>query len=257
MGRKNTDIGELARALKAPAFTNKDSGREPRGLDPVSPTTLVLRVSEIKAYEHNPRHAENREYPRLKDSIRSRGGLTTPRRNVIWLVTPQHLRDRKLLNTEVRIVNLSRRKFFAYGPVDVLGYEVNMSDVEKTAIDCVDRPDLCGGIAEAAYIFGRACWKANWDRIAGHLKIIKATALTRKVGWLADHVGAPIPGYVRDDLLEQSRNSKSKTVLGPRTPKPDALGHQREWNLSVNVPQADLSESEGIARRHFAKKKEP
>jgi predicted transcriptional regulator of viral defense system len=75
-----------------------------------------------------------------------------------WLVTPHHLRDRKILNSDVRIVNLSQRKFFAYRPVDVLGYEVNMSDVEKTAIDCADRPDLCGGIAEAAYIF------AGWRR---------------------------------------------------------------------------------------------
>lgn len=52
--------------------------RDLAGLDPVSPTTVVLRVAEIKAYEHNPRLAENREYPRLKDSIRTRRALTTP-----------------------------------------------------------------------------------------------------------------------------------------------------------------------------------
>jgi len=39
---------------------------------------LVLPVADIKAYEHNPRLAENLEYPRLKDSIRTRRGLTTP-----------------------------------------------------------------------------------------------------------------------------------------------------------------------------------
>jgi predicted transcriptional regulator of viral defense system len=181
-------------------------------------------------------------------------GFTTQRRNIIWLVTPQHLRDRKLLNAHVRIVNLGKRKFFAYGPVDVLGHEVKMSDVEKTAIDCVDRPDLCGGFGEATYIFGRACWKANWDQIFGYLRIIGAAALIRKVGWLADHVGAPVPDYVRTDLLEISRKTKSKTVFGPMSPEPDAPGYQREWNLSVNVTKAELKESEGIARRHFAKK---
>jgi len=78
MGRKDADVGELARALRAPAFANKDAGREPSGLDPVSPTTLVLSISEIKSYEHNPRRAENLEFPRLKDSIRTRRELTTP-----------------------------------------------------------------------------------------------------------------------------------------------------------------------------------
>lgn len=77
MARKRTDIGELARALKAPAFGNPDAAPDRATLDPVSPTTLVLRISEIKAYEYNPRHAENREYPRLKESIRTRRGLTT------------------------------------------------------------------------------------------------------------------------------------------------------------------------------------
>jgi ParB family protein of integrating conjugative element (PFGI_1 class) len=78
MARKGNDIGELARALKAPSFTNLDAIPNLINLDPVSPTTLALPVSEIKAYEHNPRLAENREYPRLKDSIRTRRGLTTP-----------------------------------------------------------------------------------------------------------------------------------------------------------------------------------
>jgi len=32
----------------------------------------------------------------------------------------------------------------------VLGYKVMLSDREKTAIDCIDRPDLSGGLGEAA-----------------------------------------------------------------------------------------------------------
>jgi len=78
MARKRAN-GELARALRAPSFRNPDAGQDVGAkLDPISPTTLVLSVSEIKAYEHNPRLAENLEYPRLKDSIRNRRGLTTP-----------------------------------------------------------------------------------------------------------------------------------------------------------------------------------
>ena len=43
----------------------------------------------------------------------------------------------------------------------------NLSDREKTAIDCVDRPDLCGGLAEAAYIFGQASWKWTGTEFPG------------------------------------------------------------------------------------------
>lgn len=183
-------------------------------------------------------------------------GFTTQRRNIIWLVTPQRLRDRKLLNAEVRIVNITKRKFFGFEPVDVLGHEVDMSDLEKTAIDCVDRPDLCGGLGEAAYIFGRASWKTNWDRVSAHLLLMNSIALTRKVGWLADHVGAPLPDYVRADLLARTGKRSTKAKLGPRAPKPNVLGYQSEWKLTVNVPIEELAESKGIARRHAVKRGE-
>ena len=78
MARKPVDINELARSLKAPAFENRDSEQTALGVDPVSPTVLVLSLAEIKSYEHNPRRAENPEFYRLKDSIASRRGLTTP-----------------------------------------------------------------------------------------------------------------------------------------------------------------------------------
>jgi len=77
MARKR-DAGDLARALRAPAFGNPEAGSGPVTLDPVSPTTLVLRVSDVAAYDHNPRVAANLSFPQLKESIRARRGLTTP-----------------------------------------------------------------------------------------------------------------------------------------------------------------------------------
>src|ERR1039457_2788040 len=56
-----------------------------------------------------------------------------------------HLRDRRVGDAEVRIVNPVPHKFFGFGPIDVLGYKVIISDREKTAIDCIDRPELAGG----------------------------------------------------------------------------------------------------------------
>lgn len=181
-------------------------------------------------------------------------GLTTQHRNVICLVTPLHLRDRRLLDAEVRIVNPVDRKFFGFGPVDVLGYEVMMSDREKTAIDCVDRPDLVGGVGETAYILARACRKMDWEKAARYLERIESIALFRKFGWLADHVGVEIPENLRSLLVELARKGSTKAILGPKTPKQNALGYQSDWQLRVNVAKEDLRDSEGLARRHIVKR---
>ena len=57
-------------------------------------------------------------------------------------------------------------KFFGFEPVDVLGYKVMISDREKTAIDCVDRPALAGGVGEAAIILATASRRFDWTKAA-------------------------------------------------------------------------------------------
>ncbi|MEZ5552878.1 MAG: type IV toxin-antitoxin system AbiEi family antitoxin domain-containing protein [Pseudomonadales bacterium] len=183
-------------------------------------------------------------------SAASHYGMTTQHRNVIWLVTPLHLRDRRLLNTEVRIVNLSRKKFFGFSAVNVLGYQVMMSDREKTALDCIDRPDLAGGISEAAYILARACRNMDWEKVAGYLDQIGSIALVRKFGWLVDHTGADIPPELRAMLLDTAGKGRSTTTLGPKAPAKDTLGTQSAWKLRVNISERDLADSAGLAKRH-------
>jgi predicted transcriptional regulator of viral defense system len=91
-------------------------------------------------------------------------GMTTQHRRVI--VTPVHVRERSVGQARVKIVNPKKEKFFGFGPVDVLGFKVMMSDREKTAIDCIDRPELAGGVGEAASILASASRRLDWAKAA-------------------------------------------------------------------------------------------
>lgn len=66
-------------------------------------------------------------------------GLTTQHRNVIFVVTPQRLRERTVGGLRAQIVTQAESKFFGIPEVDVLGYKIMLSDREKTAIDCIDQ----------------------------------------------------------------------------------------------------------------------
>lgn len=181
-------------------------------------------------------------------------GLTTQVRNVIWLVTPIHRRDRRLLDVEVHIVNQSAHRFFGYTDVDVYGYSVKMSDHEKTVIDCLDRPKLAGGIGEAAIILGSASGRLNWQRFADYLDRINSRALTRRVGWYVDHVQAAIPGDVRNRLRENIEGGRP-TIIGPKKAAADALGYDSNWHVLVHASAADLKSAVGLGRRYSPKRK--
>jgi predicted transcriptional regulator of viral defense system len=184
-------------------------------------------------------------------------GLTTQHRKVIFVVTPVRLREREVGESRVRIVNLSENKFFGFEPVDVLGYKVMISDREKTAIDCIDRPALAGGVGETAAILATASRRFDWIKAADYLEKIGSGALARRFGWLADYVKADVPGAVRDRVLTLAARSR-KTWLGPDPARAravqGAIGYDETWRLFVNVKREELHGSAGLGRRKVLKK---
>ncbi|MHB8370816.1 MAG: type IV toxin-antitoxin system AbiEi family antitoxin domain-containing protein [Leptospirales bacterium] len=184
-------------------------------------------------------------------------GLTTQHRNVIFVVTPVRLRARKVGEARVRIVNLSANKFFGFEAVDMLGHKVMVSDREKTAIDCIDRPVLAGGVGEAAAILATASRRFEWSKAADYLERIGSGALARRFGWLVDYVKADIPPEVRDRVLALTTRSR-KTWLGPDPARacavPGAIGYDETWRLFVNVKQEELHGSAGLGLRKTLKK---
>jgi predicted transcriptional regulator of viral defense system len=179
-------------------------------------------------------------------------GLTTQHRNVIWIVTPHRLRDRRIGDTDVRVVNPAPRKFFGFAPVNVLGYPLMMSDREKTVIDCIDRPDLCGGEGEAAYILAMACRRLDWPKAAGYLDQIGSNSLIQRFGWLVDHAGAEMPPSERERLLQKIRHARRAT-FGPAAPGENPVTYDETWRLRIHVARADLQASTGLGRRRTIK----
>jgi predicted transcriptional regulator of viral defense system len=178
-------------------------------------------------------------------------GLTTQHRNVIFLVTPVRLRTREVGESRVQIVNQAASKFFGFEPADVLGYKVMISDREKTAIDCIDRPALAGGAGEAATILATASRRFDWTKATDYLERIGSGALARRFGWLVDHVEADVPEGVRDHLLQLAAQSR-KTWFGTDPVRTravqGAIGYDKTWRVFVNATREDLQGSAGLGR---------
>ncbi len=182
-------------------------------------------------------------------------GLTTQHRRVIFVVTPVRVRERQVGEGRVRVVNPKPGKFFGFAPVDVFGFKVMMSDREKTAIDCIDRPALAGGVAEAVSILATASRRFEWPKAAEYLEKMDSTALVRRFGWVMDHVKADMPADIRERLLGLAARGP-RTWMGPNptTKVRGAIGYDKTWRLFVNVPRDELRESAGLGHRKALKK---
>ncbi|HEU0040333.1 MAG TPA: type IV toxin-antitoxin system AbiEi family antitoxin [Verrucomicrobiae bacterium] len=182
-------------------------------------------------------------------------GLTTQHRRVIFVVTSVRVRERQVGEGRVRVVNPKPGKFFGFAPVDVFGFKVMMSDREKTAIDCIDRPALVGGVTEAVSILATASRRFDWPKAAEYLERMDSTALVRRFGWVMDHVKADMPADIRERLLRfAARGLRTWMGPNPMTKVRGAIGYDKTWRLFVNVPRDELRESAGLGHRKALKK---
>jgi predicted transcriptional regulator of viral defense system len=164
--------------------------------------------------------------------------FTPQSRSTVWIVTPNNVSDRTIRGTSFRFVNLVSRKFFGYGPATVYDEQVNLSDPEKTVLDCVDKIRRCGGIAEVARIILRAAPKLDWAKVTDYVERFRSVALVQRFGYLATRVGAEIPAEARQRLRAcLKRNSRSFLEPDGAT---DNASYDREWQVLVNVPEREI-----------------
>lgn len=134
-----------------------------------------------------------------------------------------------------RFVCMSERKFFGATKVALDGYEVNISEPEKTVVDCLDRLRYCGGISEVA----KALWygrdELDFLKMAEYARKAGNKAVNQRLGYLLETLDSGTEEAIT--LLHESQ-SKGYAPL-------DTLGSPKgryidRWKVMVNVPEDEL-----------------
>jgi predicted transcriptional regulator of viral defense system len=134
-----------------------------------------------------------------------------------------------------RFVSKSDQKFFGYKQIAIDGYQVNISEPEKTIVDCLDQLRYCGGITEVA----KALWygrdELDFIKIAEYSRQNGNRAASQRLGYLIE-----ILGFRADkatDILLRSISGRYAYL--------DSLSgskgkHVDRWKIIINVPDDDL-----------------
>lgn len=165
-------------------------------------------------------------------------GLTEQVTFTVFIATTKQKRNKKIHGVSYRFVTLSRNKFFGYATKELAGKQVNISDIEKTIIDCLDHPEYCGGITEAA----KAMWNARNDidfkKLVGYAEKMHNQAIFKRLGYLLQKLKIETPDKTNKRINENI--SKGYSVLDPSSKKEGI--RNRELRLLVNVSDLELLE---------------
>ena len=161
--------------------------------------------------------------------------VVTPTRSALHVVRPARF----------HLVHVAPRRFFGTAPLRRRGQDLVVSDPERTVLDCLDRPELTGGVGGAVQVFARAKPRLAWDRLGRHARRLGNRSLAQRVGYLAERVRASIrpPRAWAERLLP--RPSDPWVPLGPPRTYGRAGPRDRRWHLVLNVPERELV-AEGV-----------
>ncbi|WP_202975541.1 type IV toxin-antitoxin system AbiEi family antitoxin domain-containing protein [Bradyrhizobium symbiodeficiens] len=133
-------------------------------------------------------------------SAASYHGFTTQKPMTVFVAVQRQVPVRTIEGSDVRFIKVTPRKFFGYGPYKVYDRIVLISTPEKTFVDCLDHPELCGGPSELARIAHSALAKLDLEKLRDTVLSMKSKAVFQRLGFLSDLVGRPLADEFRSTL---------------------------------------------------------
>jgi predicted transcriptional regulator of viral defense system len=161
--------------------------------------------------------------------------LTRPVTTVI-VTTPRRLAGREILGVPYRFVYAPPSALWGSEPAWVTPYEqVTVSDLERTVLDGLARPDLCAGVSQVATNLWIRQDDFDWDKMAQYAHKLGRRAIAKRLGYLLELYDLGTPSLI-DSL--QKMVTASYAQLDPLLP--EGGSYLARWRLRLNLEPETL-----------------
>ncbi len=138
----------------------------------------------------------------------------------------------EVFGVKYRIIRIKEGKFFGIKKEWIEETQVNITDREKTILDCLDKPQYCGGIVEVAKALRNK--RLDRKRLSKYAYQIKNSGVIRRLGYLCNFLGIKI------DISPVK--TKNYLYLDPTMPKKGRKN--AKWRLIINLDEKILGKLE-------------
>jgi predicted transcriptional regulator of viral defense system len=155
----------------------------------------------------------------------------------VYIVSPRR-KLKSLLNISgvaYQFVNLDNRQFFGIKEIAIGNQQVNLSDREKTLIDCLSMQDYCGGVDSVAQTLWYGYKELDFQRLARYAVKSGNKAVCQRLGYLMETLNLKKPEAV-SNLYDNVSGSYARLD----TLAPNQGPYISKWKIRVNVPESDL-----------------
>lgn len=155
-----------------------------------------------------------------------------PRTVFIQTATQRSPSKEMILGTRYQFVSVIPNRYFGHTRQSSKGIYFDITDRERTVLDGLARPDLCGGILHIAKVI-QSVEIFDWQKFDSYLQHFDSGALYKRLGYLIENLGMQIPEKENRISVWQSNLSQGITWLEPGGVKQGKINTR--WNVRVNV----------------------
>ena len=148
------------------------------------------------------------------------------------IVVSKQLRPSEITikNVPFQFIYHNHKHFFGAKKIWIDNFhKVLCSDLEKTFVDCLFKPDYAGGIVEVAKALYTSKNAINFETLLHYVKQFDSQAVMKRLGFLLEILD--IKSHIIDNL--QKMKTASYVVLDPELPKGGK--HNSRWSIQQNL----------------------
>lgn len=156
----------------------------------------------------------------------------------VYISSPVRRIPKEILGATFRFIFIQPKDIWGVEDVWVTpSQKVKVSDLERTIIDCLDRPDLCGGISEIAKGLWAKRNDIDFEKLAGYVEKLGRKSVAKRLGFLLGlyELGSPETSSKLKKLVSSSYASFDPSL-------PLAGRYNSAWKLRLNLDPDELIE---------------
>lgn len=161
-------------------------------------------------------------------------GLTEQFPNTVFVQTTHKKNDKSIFGVNYKFIKIPESKRKGILKEGFGNHSYQMTDIEKTIVDCFDLPQYSGGFAELIHAF--AVTQLSGEKMIDYCNAINNIAATKRMGFLAEL-------FEKKGLKSFIRFAKNqiRDAYNPIDPQGlDSGTFNAEWKLKLNISKEKL-----------------
>lgn len=161
-------------------------------------------------------------------------GLTTQLFQTVTIATLKRARVREAPPVRIEYIHIKQENFVGFLK-STKAPDVMVATIDRTLIDAIHQPELCGGLSDLLEIYQRGHSRANVDKILEFLPTYGSKSLVQRVAYMLELAGIHFSSDQEKELQTMSSGNFAYLFSRHKFGANSTVSYDKKWRLTVNA----------------------